>query len=361
MSNRLQLFIGSSSEGLRIAEAIAGSLSSDAQVVRWPTSVKTGETIIEGLDRISRQIDFAVFVFSDDDRIISRRQPGKAPRDNVVFELGLFSGRLGRDRCYVVCDERLKLLSDLQGVRTASYKPSTDRGLRHALALSRIGQALGITPATADPDKDPGLHEALQKASAEVRALMIEKGEFEKISASELEAIVAARRFTRHIKGDWWTIREWDKKNSVGFVRLSIDRPNGMPKVDGHAYDGTGEIVGTWWSVTSWVQPLEGKLHFRFDGHHPPTTGSEPSAPNATKKSGESEEFLGFTTFTFDEPLESPVSGKGVMSDLNVDQKKVRAALHLGLLRCTPEEGSVMTRPGSTREQIAAVVRTRLG
>ena len=49
-------------EGLRIAEAIAESLSSDVNVVRWSTAVKTGETIIEGLDRISREIDFAVFV-----------------------------------------------------------------------------------------------------------------------------------------------------------------------------------------------------------------------------------------------------------------------------------------------------------
>jgi hypothetical protein len=134
-----------------------------------------------------------------------------------------------------------------------------------------------------------------------------------------------------------------------------------MPKVDGHAYDKTGEVVGTWWSVTSWVQPLAGKLHFRFDGHHPPTTVSEPTAPNAPKKSEESEEFFGFSTYTFDEPLESPVSGKGLMSDLNVDQKKVRAALHLGLLRCTPEEGPVMTRPGGPREQIATVVQKRLG
>ena len=42
------------------------------------------------------QFDFAVMILSPDDMTESRDQSYASPRDNVLFELGLFMGRLGR-------------------------------------------------------------------------------------------------------------------------------------------------------------------------------------------------------------------------------------------------------------------------
>src|SRR5262249_4003628 len=63
--------------------------------------------------------DHAILVLTPDDRTVLRRKRSPAPRDNVVFELGLFMGCLGRRRAsYVLCEVRGKtprLATDLLG------------------------------------------------------------------------------------------------------------------------------------------------------------------------------------------------------------------------------------------------------
>src|SRR4029453_17942183 len=46
-------------------------------------------------------------------------------RDNVVFELGLFTGRLGRDRAFILMPKNsdFHLPTDLLGVSTATFQP----------------------------------------------------------------------------------------------------------------------------------------------------------------------------------------------------------------------------------------------
>jgi len=63
------------------------------------------------------QFDFGVFVFSSDDSVTSRGKTQRAVRDNVLFELGLFVGRLGIKRSFVVApnDPDLRIPSDLLG------------------------------------------------------------------------------------------------------------------------------------------------------------------------------------------------------------------------------------------------------
>jgi predicted nucleotide-binding protein len=46
--------------------------------------------------------DFGVFVFPPDDVVRMRKKEHQAIRDNVIFELGLFIGRLGRERNFIV-------------------------------------------------------------------------------------------------------------------------------------------------------------------------------------------------------------------------------------------------------------------
>ena len=81
---------------------------------------------MSNLHRFVQCYDFAVLVLSDDDVTISRKHTQVSPRDNVVLELGLFMGALGRRRTFVVIaqtdDGPPKIPSDLLG-NTAVYLP----------------------------------------------------------------------------------------------------------------------------------------------------------------------------------------------------------------------------------------------
>lgn len=118
-----RLFVGSSSETLHLAEALARKLSPSAETRLWPDIFEIGDTTIESLMRELATCEFAVLIASDDD-IVSRRGEDRAvPRDNIIFEAGLFIGCLGRRRVFVVCDvrSRVHLPSDLSGVTFATY------------------------------------------------------------------------------------------------------------------------------------------------------------------------------------------------------------------------------------------------
>lgn len=91
-----KIFIGSSREGLDIANAIHANLTRDAECTVWSNGVfQISGTTIYSLINALRNSDFGVFVFSPDDLTIMRGQQNPVVRDNVIFELGLFIGRLG--------------------------------------------------------------------------------------------------------------------------------------------------------------------------------------------------------------------------------------------------------------------------
>jgi Predicted nucleotide-binding protein containing TIR-like domain len=91
----------------------------------WSQGVFEASSVV--LDRLIKSLDtfnFGVFVFSPDDIVFMRGQECTVRRDNVVFELGLFVGRLGRERNFVVVprgQSDLKLPTDLLGLTTISY------------------------------------------------------------------------------------------------------------------------------------------------------------------------------------------------------------------------------------------------
>lgn len=118
------LFIGSSTEGVEFARAVRGRLEPDVEVSLWDEGFfNLGSTFIETLVNSLSRFDFAVLILTPDDLVSSRDNESFGPRDNVIFELGLFMGRLGRSRTFVVHadDPRLKIPTDLSGVNTAKY------------------------------------------------------------------------------------------------------------------------------------------------------------------------------------------------------------------------------------------------
>jgi CRP/FNR family transcriptional regulator, cyclic AMP receptor protein len=111
------IFIASASEGLELANAVRDGLGRDIRFrprVWNQGTFKPSMTFIESLEAELGQCDFAVLTLTPDDRLKSRGHTSMAPRDNVLFELGLFMARLGRERTYFVCDrnQHLKIPTD---------------------------------------------------------------------------------------------------------------------------------------------------------------------------------------------------------------------------------------------------------
>lgn len=136
MANKPRLFIGSSAEGLQVAEAIQQGLDFNVETTIWHQGVfGLSEGTLESLTNRCNDFDFAVLVLTPDDLLTSREVEGPGPRDNVIFELGLFMGALGRGRTFIVYnrDQELKLPSDLAGVNAAKFGNRTDGNLQAAL------------------------------------------------------------------------------------------------------------------------------------------------------------------------------------------------------------------------------------
>ena len=133
---RPSVFIGSSSEKHRIAEAIQANLERDCDSVVWSQGVfGLGQGTLESLVEVADSFDFAVLVVTAEDMLTSRGEEQEAPRDNVLFEIGLFIGVLGRRRTFVVVDtaRQIKLPSDLAGVTLAGFQVRDGGSLQAAL------------------------------------------------------------------------------------------------------------------------------------------------------------------------------------------------------------------------------------
>jgi len=132
MNPRPGLFVGCSVEALPIARELQSGLSHDPIIVKvWTDSIFGASRFpIEDLEREISNSDFAALVLAADDIVISRHNKREAPRDNVIFELGLFMGALHRQRTFLVCPRNtdLKIPTDLLGIKPLLYttEPSDD-------------------------------------------------------------------------------------------------------------------------------------------------------------------------------------------------------------------------------------------
>ncbi|WP_186816299.1 TIR domain-containing protein, partial [Deinococcus cellulosilyticus] len=116
-----KVFIGSSLEGLRVAQQIQVNLQYDCISHIWNQNVfHFGDTVIERLNDILNNYDFGIFVYTPDDQIERRGNISTVARDNVIFETGLFMGRLSRERVFIVKSGDIQLPSDFGGLITVN-------------------------------------------------------------------------------------------------------------------------------------------------------------------------------------------------------------------------------------------------
>ncbi len=131
-----RIFIGSSAEYLDVAYAIQeGLLHTDISVNVWSQDCfRPSEGTLAALEREALNSDFALFIFGNEDLVISRDEKSEVPRDNVIFELGLFIGKLSSQRVYYAkeIDINLKIPTDLLGISPINYR----RKNRESLSVS---------------------------------------------------------------------------------------------------------------------------------------------------------------------------------------------------------------------------------
>ncbi|WP_319526657.1 TIR domain-containing protein [uncultured Desulfosarcina sp.] len=136
-NSRPHLFIGSSVESLNVARAIQVGLEHDDVTIKvWTDGVFGASTFpIESLENEIRTADFGLLVLSPDDHVISRGTTQSAPRDNVVFELGMCIGALTRIRSFLVHPRGvdLRIPTDLLGLTPLTYAVGPDGDLDAAM------------------------------------------------------------------------------------------------------------------------------------------------------------------------------------------------------------------------------------
>lgn len=119
-----RVFVASAAESLDIADAINVNLDHQAEVTVWKNGFKLSTDSISSLMDKAKAVDFAIFVFTPDDLSTIREQDKVVIRDNVLFELGLFIGNLGKERCFIVKPRGIDLHfpTDLLGLTPADYE-----------------------------------------------------------------------------------------------------------------------------------------------------------------------------------------------------------------------------------------------
>jgi catechol 2,3-dioxygenase-like lactoylglutathione lyase family enzyme len=177
MPNRCRVFVGSSSEGLSVAEAVQANLDHSCEIVLWNQGLfGLGQGTLATLLKKAKEFDFAILVVVGEDMVESRGKRSQSPRDNVLLEAGIFLGTLGSERTFIVYDraKKIKIPTDLAGIQHASYEPFADHNMRAAVgaACTEIKEAMrkaGFNSNARHADTAPNLPYQLHHISLPVR------------------------------------------------------------------------------------------------------------------------------------------------------------------------------------------------
>lgn len=312
------IFIGSSSEGLPVAYAIQENLESIGDVYVWTQGVfSLGSSYLGSLINELDKADFAILVLTEDDVTISRNQETASPRDNVLFELGLFMGRLGRDRSFFVYDteKNIKIPSDLSGISGAGYK------------LQQSGN----------------LQASLGSACNKIRTAVSKTGPRPKISTAQMDSFNKRFEFCNKISGHWWERIQADEKVALSFLTIQYDEELLILKLEGRSFSSTGDYVAFWESKTSGIHFDEQRLFYSWEGWHP----SNPSSP-----------FEGSGEIKFTGQDDIYRQGTGIFSKLNIADLKTLRKNGFELSRCTQQEVDTMT--GNNKTAITSLIIDKL-
>src|SRR5919202_3642861 len=223
--NKPRIFLGSSGKQAKLLQAITRGLAEVAEVEPWTTTFNPGRSTLDRLVELSREVDFAAFVFAQDDwTATDASQPGQAsPRDNVVFEAGLFGGALGIHRTFIVHANGSKLPSDLLGLTSIRYESAS--------------------------------------SPAEVRSIN-----------QKLRKAIQTEGRRGPVEGLWWqlslTARSEEEPSAVSLLRISRDRDGGL-NVNGRGWQADGTLSSRYWSEAAKEQRDPAGVFYYFKAERP--------------------------------------------------------------------------------------------
>jgi len=231
-----RIFLGTSGKQEKLLQALTHGLQEVAHVEPWTTSFNPGTTTLERLLELTQEVDFAAFVFARDDWTStspSASPPPESaqasPRDNVVFEAGLFGGALGMRRTFILHASGSKLPSDLLGLTCIRYGEAT--------------------------------------TAAEMRV----------VNQKLRKAIENAGRVAR-IEGLWWqyslTERTEREPSAISLLRISRDR-DGALEVAGRSWQENGSLSARYWSEAVKERKESSSVFYYWKGERP----MDPNAP----------------------------------------------------------------------------------
>lgn len=277
-----RIFLGSSGKQESLLQTLERGLEGVANVEAWTGVFNAGTSTLERLVELTKQVDFAAFIFAQDDWTTREQADGAgqaSPRDNVVFEAGLFGGALGMRRTFILHEKDAKLPTDLLGLTCVRYTgaltPSERRAicqkLRKAIeaegALARIEGAWWQFSLTARTDKEPSVLSLLTVSRDRNRALEL-KGR-----SWGADGRLTARYWSEAVKekGDglfyyWNGERPLDANApqllGVGEIRLeSADRASGYftTRVEGDPHFSARTSGAYWRADPSDLSILDGR------------------------------------------------------------------------------------------------------
>ncbi|MFA5242247.1 MAG: nucleotide-binding protein [Sulfuricella sp.] len=332
MPTRCKVFIGSSSEGSKVADAVRllliNELGESAKVELWTRKFELSATYIESLEKVLAEADFAVMVLTPDDVTTSRNKEKLAPRDNVIFELGLFMGGLGRERCYLVHEDNpegkanLKLPSDLLGVKAATFKRQDDEDLETVLnaKCALIARQMSMLPLR------------------------------HKLNPDEAAARASTLSFCERLEGAWWEHVSAGEKCWLSFFKIELDNlHNSVQLNDGRHFEPDGSLTARWKSVTTRFFREENKVVYLWQGWYPSSTDASPQ-----------DRFHGYGEFEFEIPAKAsePIA-RGQGKFWNVDETHPeRTLIKVVQLRRVPDKSISTMTSGKQKEIRDLVTRT---
>ena len=164
--DRVQIFIACSGKATVEAQFLATKLQEqelqniEIKPVKWWSTAKKFTTIIEKLVNHTKECDFAAILLTGEDLLFKANNGGEfAPRDNCVFEAGLFAGSFGPNlsRCFLLTSIDKDLLpSDLQGLEYIKFTESSVDTVKSEDSLEAAADAIG--QALKEFKKDNTLH-----------------------------------------------------------------------------------------------------------------------------------------------------------------------------------------------------------
>ena len=225
-----RIFLGSSGKQAKLLQALTRGLEDVCHVEPWTTSFNPGTTTLERLLELTREVDFAAFIFARDDWTTNSPPASEAiasgqasPRDNVVFEAGLFGGVLGMRRTFILHAEGAKLPTDLLGLTSVRYGDAS--------------------------------------TAAEIKTL----------NQKLRNAIEKEGRFAR-IEGLWWQFSQTERSarepSAVSLLRISRDR-DGSLEISGRSWQEDGTLSARYRSEAAKLRKDPPGIFYYWNGERP--------------------------------------------------------------------------------------------